>query len=184
MKRSIHLAFIFTLTEREMNMNTLKKVAGNFEGYCCAVLISIMCVVVFLQVVFRFVIKSSLPWSEELSRYLQVYITYFGTAYGIKTGAHLGIEAFTLLLPKKARKALDILVKVVCTGVYALIMKFGYDIVISQMASGQLSPAMRIPMWYIYMAIPIGMVFCIIRSALEVVRSVKNFNVEEKEAQA
>lgn len=165
-------------------MNVLKKVLMHFEGYICAVLITLMCIVVFMQVVCRFVLKSSLPWSEEMSRYLQVYITYFGTAYGIQTGAHLGIEAFTLLLPKKARKALEIVVQFVSMGVCALILKFGADIVVKQMASGQLSPAMRIPMYYIYVAIPIGMAFCIIRYIISIIQNIKNFNKTETEVQA
>lgn len=77
-------------------MKVLKKLAMNFEAYLCAIAIAVMSVVVFVQVVFRFIVKSSLPWSEELSRYLQVYITFFGTAYGIQTGAHLGIEGLRI----------------------------------------------------------------------------------------
>ena len=144
-------------------MKVLKKLAMNFEAYLCAIAIAVMSVVVFVQVVFRFIVKSSLPWSEELSRYLQVYITFFGTAYGIQTGAHLGIEAFTHLLPKGGRKVLAILVQIVSMLVCTLILKLGVDIVMSQMASGQVSPAMRIPMWVIYGAIPMGMAFCVIR---------------------
>ena len=120
-------------------MKVAKKFFSNFEGYCCALMIGVMSIVVFLQVFFRFVIKSSLPWSEELARYLQVYITFFGTAYGIKAGAHLGIEAFTLLLPKAGRKALNILVQVCSLVICVLIMKFSIDIVASQMASGQVA---------------------------------------------
>ena len=50
-------------------MKVLKKLAMNFEAYLCAIAIAVMSVVVFVQVVFRFIVKSSLPWSEELSRY-------------------------------------------------------------------------------------------------------------------
>ena len=133
-------------------MKVLKKLAMNFEAYLCAIAIAVMSVVVFVQVVFRFIVKSSLPWSEELSRYLQVYITFFGTAYGIQIVSML-----------------------VCT----LILKLGVDIVMSQMASGQVSPAMRIPMWVIYGAIPMGMAFCVIRYIVEIYHSVKNFNKPE-----
>ena len=160
-------------------MKVLKKLAMNFEAYLCAIAIAVMSVVVFVQVVFRFIVKSSLPWSEELSRYLQVYITFFGTAYGIQTGAHLGIEAFTHLLPKGGRKVLAILVQIVSMLVCTLILKLGVDIVMSQMASGQVSPAMRIPMWVIYGAIPMGMAFCVIRYIVEIYHSVKNFNKPE-----
>lgn len=120
-------------------MKVVKKIADNFEGYCCAVMLAVMSVVVFLQVIFRFVIKASLPWSEELSRYLLVYITYFGCAYGIKTGAHLGVEAFVLILPKTVQKAINVLVQIGGLVVCVLILKFGADIVFSQMQSGQLS---------------------------------------------
>ena len=160
-------------------MKVLKKLAMNFEAYLCAIAIAVMSVVVFVQVVFRFIVKSSLPWSEELSRYLQVYITFFGTAYGIQTGAHLGIEAFTHLLPKGGRKLLASLVQIVSMLVCTLILKLGVDIVMSQMASGQVSPAMRIPMWVIYGAIPMGMAFCVIRYIVEIYHSVKNFNKPE-----
>ena len=51
-------------------MKVLKKLAMNFEAYLCAIAIAVMSVVVFVQVVFRFIVKSSLPWSEELSRCL------------------------------------------------------------------------------------------------------------------
>ena len=154
-------------------MKVVKKIADNFEGYCCAVMLAVMSVVVFLQVIFRFVIKASLPWSEELSRYLLVYITYFGCAYGIKTGAHLGVEAFVLILPKTVQKAINVLVQIGGLVVCVLILKFGADIVFSQMQSGQLSPAMRLPMWTIYSAIPIGMAFCVIRYAVEIVKAVQ-----------
>ena len=105
-------------------MKVVKKIADNFEGYCCAVMLAVMSVVVFLQVIFRFVIKASLPWSEELSRYLLVYITYFGCAYGIKTGAHLGVEAFVLILPKTVQKAINVLVQIGGLVVCVLILKF------------------------------------------------------------
>lgn len=154
-------------------MKVVKKIADNFEGYCCAIMLAVMSVVVFLQVIFRFVIKVSLPWSEELSRYLLVYITYFGCAYGIKTGAHLGVEAFVLILPKTVQKAINVLVQIGGLVVCVLILKFGADIVFSQMQSGQLSPAMRLPMWTIYSAIPIGMAFCVIRYAVEIVKAVQ-----------
>ena len=164
-------------------MKVVNKIADNFEGYCCAVMLAVMSVVVFLQVIFRFVIKASLPWSEELSRYLLVYITYFGCAYGIKTGAHLGVEAFVLILPKTVQKAINVLVQIGGLVVCVLILKFGADIVMSQMQSGQLSPAMRLPMWTIYSAIPIGMAFCVIRYAVEIVKAVQALiRPSEKEA--
>ena len=144
-------------------MKVLKKLAMNFEAYLCAIAIAVMSVVSWLKH----------PYQAGKSE------VAVATAYGIQTGAHLGIEAFTHLLPKGGRKVLAILVQIVSMLVCTLILKLGVDIVMSQMASGQVSPAMRIPMWVIYGAIPMGMAFCVIRYIVEIYHSVKNFNKPE-----
>ena len=144
-----------------------------------------MSIILFVQVVFRFVLHASLPWSEEASRYLLVWTAFIGGAYGVRRGAHIGIEAFAFLLPKKAQKVLNLFVLIVSTVVCVVILKYGIDIVSTQLAKGQLSPAMRIPMGYMYAAIPVGMVFFIIRHIEEIILEIKNFNkVEEKKEAA
>jgi TRAP-type C4-dicarboxylate transport system permease small subunit len=163
----------------------LKKFLENFEGYCCVVFLMAMSIILFVQVVFRFVLHAALPWSEEASRYLLVWTAFIGGAYGVRRGAHIGIEAFALLLPKKAQKVLNLFVLVVSTVVCCVILKYGIDIVSTQLSKGQLSPAMRIPMGYMYAAIPVGMVFFIIRHIEEIIVEIKNFNkVEEKKEAA
>jgi len=159
-------------------MKLLKKFISNFEAYLCVAMLIIMSIVVFVQVIFRFVLKSSLPWSEELCRYLLVYVSFLGGAYGVKTGAHLGVEAVTLMMPKKMRKVVEIIVLLLGMALCGILLKLGIDIVAKQFQRMQYSPAMRIPMAYAYMAIPIGMVFFIIRYILKLVELIKNFKKE------
>ncbi|MEA5085430.1 MAG: TRAP transporter small permease [Lachnospiraceae bacterium] len=157
----------------------LKDFLDNFEGYCCILTLAAMSIVVFIQVVFRFVVKASLPWSEELSRYLLVWTAFLGGAYGVRQGAHIGVEAFALLLPKKVQKVLAIFIMIASIALCAVIAKYGFAIVQTQLSKGQLSPAMRIPMGYMYAAIPIGMIFFIIRFVQEIILGIKNFNEPE-----
>lgn len=161
-------------------MNKLKKFLDNFEGYCCVLTLAAMSIIVFVQVVCRYILQSSLPWSEEVSRYLLVWTTFLGGAYGIRQGAHLGIEAFTLLLPKKAQKILSIIVMLGGIVLCAIIFNYGAFLVSSQLAKGQLSPAMRVPMGYMYAAIPIGMAFFILRYIQSIYDAVKNFHDDDK----
>lgn len=154
-------------------MVKLKKFIDNFEGYCCVFSLSAMSIIIFIQVVFRYILKASLPWSEEVSRYLLVWTTFFGGAYGVKTGAHIGVEAFTLLLPEKYRKILSIFITLCSMVLCVFIFKYGMMIVKSQLTKGQVSPAMRIPMGYVYLAIPVGMVLFIIRYIQNIYISVK-----------
>ncbi len=68
-------------------MRVLKRVLGcvnTVTEYVVSVLLVIMVVVVFLQVIFRFVIHASLPWSEELSRYILVWLSFLGAAIGVR----------------------------------------------------------------------------------------------------
>lgn len=153
----------------------MKKVLNEIEGYVCVVTLLTMSVVIFWQVVCRYVLKASLPWSEELSRYLLVWTAFLGGAYGVRLGAHIGVEAFTLLLPKKAQAALNIFVIICSIILCAIIFRFGCTIVSTQLAKHQLSPAMRIPMGYMYAAIPIGMAFFIVRYIQTLIDAIKNF---------
>ena len=161
-------------------MDGLKKFLNNFEGYICIGTLAVMSVVGFIQVFFRYVVKGSLPWSEELSRYLLVWTAFMGGAYGVRQGAHIGVEAFMLLFPKKIQKIVAILVKIGGIILCAVICYYGWQIVGTQIERNQLSPAMRIPMGYMYAAIPIGMIFFIIRYIQDIIDDVKNFNNDEK----
>jgi len=157
----------------------VKKILNNLEGYFCVGSLAVMSVVIFWQVVCRYVLKSSLPWSEELSRYLLVWTTFIGGAYGVRLGAHIGVEAFVLILPKKVQKVLNIVVMIISAAICCLICYFGFQIVGTQLDKGQLSPAMRIPIGYMYAAIPVGMILFIIRYVQNIYEAIRDFNKKE-----
>ena len=160
-------------------MKSLKKFLENFEGYLCVAMLIIMSIVVFIQVICRFILKSSLPWSEELCRYLLVWVSFRGGAYGVKTGAHLGVEAVTLIMPEKMRKIVEILMLILGIALCCVILRYGIDIVKTQFKRIQYSPAMHVPMAYAYLAIPVGMVFFILRYALRLIDTIKRWGKKE-----
>ena len=165
-------------------MSTLKKILCNIEGYCCVVTLAGISILVFTQVVFRYVLSSSLSWTEEVTRYLLVWTVFMGGAYCVKEKAHVGVEAFTYLLPKKARKVLAIVVMIGCVVLCSVIFKVGVDIVISLLTKMQVSPVLRIPMAYLYAAIPVGMALFIVRYIINIYEAIKDFNKEEEELSA
>ena len=144
-------------------MGTLKKFLNNIEEYIVIPLVAVMVVVVILQVIFRYVIKGSLPWSEELARYLMVWITFVGASIGVKKGAHVGIEALVIALPKKVQtiaKYLGIIISIIFC---IVVLSASIGILKRQIAGHQISPAMRIPMWWAYAAIPTGVFLMTVR---------------------
>ncbi len=134
-----------------------------FEKGAVTVLLGTMTIVVFLQVFFRFVLKGSLPWSEELARYVMVWAVFFGASMGAKTGAHIGVEAFVNFFPNNIRRSM-IIVSAVFTQIFcAFVFVLSLQVVVSISEMEQVSPAMEIPMYIPYIAVPVGAILMSVR---------------------
>lgn len=114
-------------------------------------MMAVMVTVIFLQVVFRSVIKSAIPWSEELARYLMVWITFLGAATAVKRKGHIGVEALVRFLPPAGKKAALLLAGALSIIFFVSITVLGYGIL--EIVKPQLSPAMELSMAVPYSAI-------------------------------
>ena len=130
----------------------------NIEEYILLVLFPLMVIVVFVATCVRYLTVMSLPWAEEVARYSMVWIAYIGASLGIKRNAHLGVEAALLLLPQGTRKYFDYLRYLIIILFNVLIAYYTFQIIQSQISTEQVSPSLRIPMWFAYGAVPVGAV--------------------------
>lgn len=119
-----------------------------------------MTVVTFAQVFFRFVIIHSLPWSEEFSRYALVWTSFLGASIALKRGLHIGVEAFVAKLPEEKRRLIYLVTLIIINIFLLVVMIKGFQMASFNMR--QSSPAMRIPMGFPYLAIPIGSLLMVI----------------------
>ncbi|MEW6662409.1 MAG: TRAP transporter small permease [Bacillota bacterium] len=145
-------------------MTNLKKFFDNIEEYIIMVLLPVMVVVVFVATMARYLQLFSLPWSEELARYIMVWLAYIGASLGIKRGAHLGIDALVNALPPKLRVALIFVRTGIILLFTGLVVFYSYQIISHQQRIGQTSPALFIPIWWAYLAVPVGSLMMGIRS--------------------
>jgi C4-dicarboxylate transporter, DctQ subunit len=102
----------------------MRRAAGfidRFEENSIALLLATMTLVSFSQVIARYVFNSGWTGALELTRILFAWLILFGMSYGIKVGAHLGVDAFVRLLPKRLFR-LTAIFAAVCTLLYALIL--------------------------------------------------------------
>jgi len=134
-----------------------------FEDYSVTFLYLLMIIIIFLQVFFRFVIKASLPWSEELARYIMAWAVFIGASIAAKEGAHIGIDSIVTRLPNKMRNfvhtlamALSFLFSIILVYLAVLVIQF-------LMQTGQKTPAMMVPMWIAYFSVLFGAVLMSIR---------------------
>ncbi|WP_249260936.1 TRAP transporter small permease [Virgibacillus pantothenticus] len=132
-----------------------------------------MVLVIFLQVIMRYVLGSSLSWSEELARYCFIWSVYIGISYGVKRKRHISVDVLLVMLKERGRLILTILTNCLFIIFAAIIIYYGADITIRLLSWGQDSPALQIPMGVVYLAAPIGLGLCIIRLMQDILLTAK-----------
>lgn len=114
------------------------------------VTVSSMLLVIAVQVVSRIAGKS-VPWTEELSRYLFLWTVNFGMAVGMRHADHASVNFVYLVIPKKE------IIKKIHLGIYtlscvlffSLLTYWNFSMTMRQLKSGEISPAMEIPMFLV-----------------------------------
>jgi TRAP-type C4-dicarboxylate transport system permease small subunit len=128
-----------------------------------------MSVIVMLQIIFRFVIFVPLPWSEELARYLMIWTGMVGSFVALREGRHIGVTMVVDRLPPRAATCVSIFVQAATILFLAVVAQQGLALTLVNL--NQLSPAMRIPMFYPYLAVPLGAALMIVELAAGILQT-------------
>ncbi|MEW6185922.1 MAG: TRAP transporter small permease [Thermodesulfobacteriota bacterium] len=124
------------------------------EAVVLGFLLALLTLVVFLQVLFRYVLTQPLSWSEEMARYLFVWLSILGAALGVQKKGHFGLDFFQRMLPEKMKGVLGLIMHLLMIMVTMVILYQGVRLV--QMTRLQESAAMAISMAWAYGALPVG----------------------------
>lgn len=130
-----------------------------------ALALAVLIVAAFVQVCGRYIFNASPSWTEEMSRYAFVWCSCLGTAIALDKGAHASITVFEERLPHLPRKILQAVIYLVVLAISVLLIVTGYQLAAATINTP--SPAMKIPMAYINIAIS----FCGFGMALSSVNS-------------
>ncbi|MCG8483987.1 MAG: TRAP transporter small permease [Clostridia bacterium] len=141
----------------------MKKIWKELEENICVVCMIGMLVVLTLQVVLRYIFKNSNAWSDEVARYLFIWVIFIGAAYAAKKGTHIRIESLNNIFPKKIRKHVTLIGNIVWLVFNITLFYFSARYTINLFESNQMSQGLNIRMAYAYAAIPIGFFLLIIR---------------------
>ncbi len=98
----------------------------------------------------------SFNWAQELSIYLLIWMAKFGAAYGVRTGIHVGVDVLVRTLPQAARRFFVIFSLASGAFFTAVIAWLGTRFVLRIHETGQVSPDLEMPMWIIYLGVPLG----------------------------
>ncbi|ADR19612.1 TRAP transporter small permease [Calditerrivibrio nitroreducens] len=141
--------------------------------FIMSVMMAVATVVAFINVVLRYGFNMSLTWAGELTSYLFIWSVLFGTAYGFKTGLHLGVTFLIQRLNSNmAKKLLTFSLFVVFVFLLVLI-KWGYDFVKFNYELEQVSVDLHIKFWIIYLCVPITMAISAYQILMKIIKIIR-----------
>ena len=135
-------------------INAITDIAVGFAKWCGITTAIVMTILVFLQVVYRYVLQDSLSFSEELARYMFIWSVAMGSALALKTRSHIGVELVVERLPKSLAYPAKIVASAINLLFFALLIWYGLDMTIETM--DQESAALSLPMGYVYLSVPLS----------------------------
>ena len=138
------------------------KFIEKFEKFVSCACVSVMAVLVFANVIARFVFNSPLAVADEMSCYLFVLMSFMGTAIAARKKAHLGLTIVTDKLSPSVAKKVQVLMYIIAAIFCLLIVIFGVEMVMSQYFLGQETATMQWPEWIYGLFVPIGAAFAMI----------------------
>ena len=126
-------------------------------GWVLVVIMAVSVVNVLWQVFTRFVLSDPSSYTEELARYLLIWIGLVGAAYASGRQMHLAIDLLARRLAGRWRRGLEIAIRVLIMGfAVAVLVVGGLRLVALTLSLGQTSAALRIPMGWVYLALPLS----------------------------
>ena len=134
-------------------------------------------ILIFFQVILRYVFNSSLSWAEELARYIFIWQIWLGTSVAQRDRAHVRIELFQ---GQKKQRILNIIADVIWLAFCLILVKYGAELVISIKTRNLLSAAMRIPMYLVYASLTVSQLAVSFRIAGEIAEQVKILKGQEE----
>ncbi|SCZ79485.1 TRAP transporter small permease [Acidaminobacter hydrogenoformans] len=144
-------------------MRIIRWLDAHFEEVILTFFLYIMVAVMGYQVVMRYLFNNSVVWSEELTRYLFVWSAFVSIGYCIKKRSSIKIDQIVHLMPKVVQKVILLLTKVVSLFFFVYLLRYSFNVVQATIKSGQLSPALQMPMVFVHLASIVGFAMAIVR---------------------
>ena len=146
-------------------MNFLRKCDAWLERitmYVCVALFAVIILVVTAGVIFRSVLNNPLMWTEEVTRFVSIWLVFLGSSITVRDDGHTSIDMFETFFMKTPRAKMIhfVITRAIC--MIALIVFIPSSIDLMGKMGATLAAATRLPMRYVYLAFTVGAVLMIL----------------------
>lgn len=112
-------------------------------------------VIIFAQVVVRYIFHSGYPWMEESARFMIIWMSFLASTVAIRHRKHMFIDIFESMLPEKGRMALNVFFDILMIAFFAIMVVLGYQYTVQNQSN--FSSGLNISMVYVYTSLIAGM---------------------------
>ncbi len=144
----------------------INRALNHLEEWIITFLMAAATLVIFFAVVHRYLsgvpwiqdytVRMDVSWAQELCIFMFVWMAKFGAAYGVRTGIHVGVDVIIRKLtgtPQRMLVLFGLLAGALFTGIVATL---GGNFVWSMAHTDQVSADLEMPMWIVYLCVPLG----------------------------
>jgi len=126
------------------------------EEWIVMLMLAAMTGLTFVQVVLRYVFNSGFTWALELTTVFFAVMIFVGVSYGVRVGAHIGVDALVRLMPPGLRRGVSIVVVLLCLLYSGIVIYGAYEYVSKMKMVGVELEDLPIPVWVVRSVLPLG----------------------------
>ena len=134
---------------------TTKLLFMPFERTLAQILVVALTIILFTQIVNRYVFSTSFVWMEEIARISFVWLIYFCVAAAARENSHIRIGLIDMFLPERAIRVVNFIADAIVIAFSFVIVWLGILLMRSTIEFDERTPVTEIPMWIIYAVIPV-----------------------------
>lgn len=160
-------------------MKALKWLDDNIEEFFLVILLVLISVVMLAQIFARYVFNSSMSWPEEFCRYCYVWTVFLSVSYTIKRGNMLRVGVVMDLFPTWIQSLVKIICNAICVALFVVFFQHSFQVISNiKNVTREISAAMQVPMWIMYLSTAIAFGLGAIRSVEAIIDNIRNFHAK------
>lgn len=162
-------------------MNQLDEISRRLNQamkFVAGFLIAAMTILVFLQVIFRYLLDAPIDWSEEMASFAFVWMALLGASVGLKFDEHPRLDIFYQLFPDWVKKFCTLIINLAI--LFVLVVLFIFGIKLTMAMQLQRTAALGYSVSYVYAVLPLSAVIMFFHVFVKSILLISNSNGKEQ----
>lgn len=163
-------------------MTRFNRVLTTVENVLAAGTLALAVLIAFAAIALRALTGTFLFWSEEAIIYLVIYSTFLGAVITLREQEHVNVDIIAVFLGRRGKQGMAVLASLVTIAYLGVVGVFAWLLVFEPFSFSTVTPALKLPLWVVELAVPIGFTLMFLR-AIEILWRVARYGVREDTVQ-